>query len=216
MKVLFICMSLLTIILCSCNQKEEKTTRNLDEITKSPIFSLIELDSNCIYIVHNGGLMGTETVIQINPTKSENNTTLLEYDSYTRNSNSLKIIKSYVCQIKIVDEPNFSKLKVRDLGLVLEYKKSDKIWSYFDYSIYLPKEDKTYWINPYDGIDSTERESLNWIQKYVSKISIKEAVNYYAFEETKKSLDKIDKELFNDSYIIPNKELTGLPKYINN
>lgn len=213
MKVLIVTgIVCLSIFFIGCKNKKE--IENFNSITSSPLFKFVEINSKNFYILHNGGLMGTETLIEIAPSKSKFNTTLLEYKAYSRNNNPLEIVKTYKLHLKNVSKPDFSKLSLMDEELVLSYEKSDSIWHYFDYSIYVPSENKTYWINPYNGIDKNEGETLKWIKENISKISVKEAVNYAMFNETKKTIDNVNKNLYYDNYIISNNELCGLPHFV--
>jgi hypothetical protein len=212
--VIVLCAAI-PFFLANCSDKREKRRyTNLDKYHRFIFRNEIKVNDSCIYLLHPYGSVGHNTIIELNLYKEGLNTLLREFDGYSLNGNDLQIKRDYYFHLKNTDLPPVECLDKPNPKLVYQYERIDSIL-FFDYTFYLPKEDKLCWVNTYDGINSCERLVLSWIKKRITRISIIENINYRVLEEHKKSFLDISVDSLKRSYIIPRYELSDLPPWFD-
>mgnify|MGYP001385429454 CR=1 FL=1 len=188
-------------------------------------FDHIIPNQNSIFILRDPFLYGDASSIEITnkyTNLKENEIRYCEYDLITSNSqfqrrnsplynksrSRVRNIMTYVFDLSIPETPSFSKLKILNkTDLDAHYYSEDIYRTVESYYIFIPKENKMYWINLNDGKSKSEAIVLKWINQIVSKISFKEDLyfNYVIKKITIKnniiSIDTLSK--IEDKYIIP-------------
>jgi ABC-type phosphate transport system substrate-binding protein len=203
-------IAVLTLFIQSCIDKPKTNTWS-----KFPYQNEVEINDSCIYLIHSGGALGTSTVIELNPLREQFNTVLFEFDSYKLNGHPIKISKKYSIHIASLTIPHVESIEQSNKKIIEQYSQHDTLVGYVDYSFYLPKQNKMFWINVFDGINKNESVALAWIQNNISKISLKENINYQMLTKRKKSYTSLSLDSLDRSYLIPTKELTNLPRYFS-
>jgi len=204
---------LIAILFASCSVENQGNHSAIDKYAHFTLTNEIEINDSCIYLMHPSGYVDGAAIIEINLNKQEYNTSLLEFDESNINGTKLKIKQSYQFQLSNLEFSNIEQLGEPDDKLIEKYRTNDSI-VYFDYTFYFPKKDKLFWVNVYDGIDENERLVLEWIKKNITKISVKENINYRMLTENIKDVTQLSVDSLNRRYIIPEKELTGIPLYL--
>ena len=199
------------IILQACSLEDNSSSQKNDY----SFMKEIQINDNCIYLIQLYGHFNLVSILSLNTDqKIYFNSELVKLNSYNENGIPLKIKRTYTFHLEMNKFPKIKMLQIPDKNLIEKYLKSDSLSSFYsDYLFYFPKEDKMCWINIFDGINETERKALIWIEKNITTISIEENVNYLMLAHNKRSYTDLNPDKLKRWYIIPQRELSGIPTY---